>query len=106
MKFSNLQIRQYFKPSQKEAFFDVEGVVTKDVLLFRYDDSATVRKVFYTLFFLNRFSLDFSENLTGNNIVTMLASNGTIGLQSCVRLYSYLKVILHYTICLEVHWSQ
>ena len=36
-------VRQYFKPSQgKDAFFDVEGVVTKDVLLFRYDDSGKV----------------------------------------------------------------
>ena len=36
------QIRNYFKPSQKDAFFDVEGVVNKDVLLFRYDDSGLV----------------------------------------------------------------
>ena len=36
-------VRQYFKPSQgKDVFFDVEGVVTKDVLLFRYDDSGKV----------------------------------------------------------------
>ena len=36
-------IRNYFKPSQqKEVFYDVEGVVTKDVLLFRYDDTGKV----------------------------------------------------------------
>ena len=39
-------VRQYFKPSQgKDIFYDVEGVVTKDTLLFRYDDSG---KVFWT----------------------------------------------------------
>ena len=39
-------VRQYFKPSQgKDMFYDVEGVVTKDTLLFRYDDTG---KVFWT----------------------------------------------------------
>ena len=35
-------VRSYFKPSQKEVFYDVEGVVTKDTLLFRYDDTGIV----------------------------------------------------------------
>eukprot|EP00092_Neocalanus_flemingeri_P001571 GFUD01001674.1.p1 GENE.GFUD01001674.1~~GFUD01001674.1.p1 ORF type:complete len:214 (-),score=67.69 GFUD01001674.1:288-929(-) len=35
-------VRQYFKPGQKEAFYDVEGVVTKDTLLFRYEDPTKV----------------------------------------------------------------
>lgn len=35
-------VRSYFKPSQKDVFYDVEGVVTKDVLLFRYDDTGKV----------------------------------------------------------------
>jgi hypothetical protein len=36
---------QYYKPKQqKEAFFDVEGVVTKDTLLFRYEDVNSVRR--------------------------------------------------------------
>jgi len=38
-------IRHYYKPKQKEAFYDVEGVVTKDILLFRNEDAS---KVFYT----------------------------------------------------------
>lgn len=38
-------IRQiHYKPRQKEAFYDVEGVVTKDILLFRYEEA---KKVFY-----------------------------------------------------------
>ena len=28
-------VRNYYKPKQKDAFFDVEGVVNKDTLLFR-----------------------------------------------------------------------
>ena len=28
-------VRSYYKPKQKDAFFDVEGVVNKDTLLFR-----------------------------------------------------------------------
>jgi len=32
----------FFKPRQKEAFYDVEGVVKKDTLLFRYEDPKTV----------------------------------------------------------------
>ena len=40
-------IRSYFKPSQqKEVFYDVEGVVTKDVLLFRYDDTGKVNYIY------------------------------------------------------------
>ena len=35
-------VRSYFKPSQKEVFYDVEGVVTKDILLFRFDDTGNV----------------------------------------------------------------
>jgi len=35
-------IRSYYKPRQKEAFYDVEGVVTKDILLFRYEDQTKV----------------------------------------------------------------
>jgi len=35
-------IRHYYKPKQKEAFYDVEGVVTKDILLFRYEDPSKV----------------------------------------------------------------
>jgi len=36
-------IRQFhYKPRQKEAFYDVEGVVTKDTLLFRYEDTNKV----------------------------------------------------------------
>ena len=34
--------RSYFKPSQKEVFYDVEGVVTKDILLFRFDETGNV----------------------------------------------------------------
>jgi len=36
-------VRNFFKPKQKEAFFDVEGVVNKDTLLFRYEDVKRVR---------------------------------------------------------------
>ncbi|XP_023344998.1 transmembrane protein 223 isoform X2 [Eurytemora carolleeae] len=36
-------VRRYFKPKQKEAFFDVEGVVNKDITLFRYEDLKKVR---------------------------------------------------------------
>ena len=35
-------VRSYFKPSQKEVFHDVEGVVTKDILLFRFDETGNV----------------------------------------------------------------
>ncbi len=28
-------VRNYYKPKQKDAFFDIEGVITKDTLLFR-----------------------------------------------------------------------
>ena len=28
-------VRSYYKPKQKDAFFDVEGVVNKDLVLFR-----------------------------------------------------------------------
>ena len=35
-------VRSYFKPSQKEVFYDVEGVVTKDILLFRFDDTSEI----------------------------------------------------------------
>jgi CRISPR/Cas system CMR-associated protein Cmr1 (group 7 of RAMP superfamily) len=36
---------QFYRPKQqKEAFFDVEGVVTKDTLLFRYEDVNSVRR--------------------------------------------------------------
>ena len=36
-------IRTYYKPQkQKEALYDVEGVVTKDILLFRYEDQTKV----------------------------------------------------------------
>ena len=38
-------VRNYYKPKHKEAFYDVEGVVTKDILLFRYEDP---KKVFRT----------------------------------------------------------
>jgi len=37
-------VRHYYKPKQKDAFFDVEGVVTKDTLLYRYEDVGKVRK--------------------------------------------------------------
>ncbi len=37
-------VRSYYKPKQKDAFFDVEGVVTKDTLLFRYEDVSRVRR--------------------------------------------------------------
>jgi len=37
-------VRNYYKPRRSEAFFDVEGVVTKDTLLFRYDDEKKVRR--------------------------------------------------------------
>jgi len=36
-------VRNYYKPKQKDAFFDVEGVVNKDTLLFRYEDLKRVR---------------------------------------------------------------
>jgi hypothetical protein len=36
-------VRHYYKPKHKDAFFDVEGVVTKDTLLFRYEDVSKVR---------------------------------------------------------------
>merc|ERR1712059_77974 len=37
--FYKQSVRKYFKPKHtKEAFYDVEGVVTKDTILFRYDD--------------------------------------------------------------------
>eukprot|EP00088_Acartia_fossae_P048292 TRINITY_DN5267_c2_g1_i1.p1 TRINITY_DN5267_c2_g1~~TRINITY_DN5267_c2_g1_i1.p1 ORF type:complete len:233 (-),score=16.32 TRINITY_DN5267_c2_g1_i1:219-917(-) len=35
--------RNYYKPKQKDAFFDVEGVINKDTLLFRYEDAGSVR---------------------------------------------------------------
>ena len=34
----------YYKPQRKEAFYDVEGVVTKDILLFRYEDVKKMRR--------------------------------------------------------------
>ena len=37
-------VRHYYKPKHKDAFFDVEGVVTKDTLLFRYEDVSSVRR--------------------------------------------------------------
>jgi len=36
-------VRSYYKPKQKDAFFDVEGVVNKDLVLFRFEDSKNVR---------------------------------------------------------------
>jgi len=43
IKNNGTTVRNFFKPKQKEAFFDVEGVVTKDTLLFRYEDVKRVR---------------------------------------------------------------
>ena len=37
-----MSLRNYYKPKQKEAFYDVEGVVTKDTMLFRYEDPTKV----------------------------------------------------------------
>jgi len=34
----------FYKPKQKEAFYDVEGVVKKDTLLFRYEDDKVKRQ--------------------------------------------------------------
>lgn len=36
-------VRNYYKPKQKDAFFDIEGVITKDTPLFRYEDAKKVR---------------------------------------------------------------
>jgi len=43
VKWDGGSVRSYYKPKQKDAFFDIEGVITKDTLLFRYEDVKKVR---------------------------------------------------------------
>ena len=44
-------VRNYYKPKQKDAFFDVEGVVNKDTLLFRneFHDYIRLLPIFSTV---------------------------------------------------------
>lgn len=42
-KWNKGSVRSYYRPKQKDAFFDIEGVITKDTLLFRYEDVKKVR---------------------------------------------------------------
>ena len=104
-------VRNYYKPNQKEAFYDVEGVVTKDVLLFRYDDTG---KVFwknlvalvmfpvgtylgYTAYTLKATMGEFKDKVAENNKINWRAEQiemGSVGIGLvyflfCAGLSSY-----------------